>query len=52
MLTKTSVILGLGESEEEIREVLTDLKAHQVDIVTFGSICVTKPFTRGPLRDT
>ena len=36
MLTKTSVILGLGESEEEIREVLTDLKAHQVDIVTFG----------------
>ena len=36
MLTKTSVILGLGETEEEIREVLTDLKAHQVDIVTFG----------------
>ena len=26
MLTKTSVILGLGETEEEIREVLTDLK--------------------------
>ena len=36
MLTKTSVILGLGETEDEIREVLTDLKAHQVDIVTFG----------------
>lgn len=36
MLTKTSVILGLGETEEEIREVLTDLKTHQVDIVTFG----------------
>ena len=29
MLTKTSVILGLGETEEEIREVLTDLKAHK-----------------------
>ena len=36
MLTKTSVILGLGETEDEIREVLADLKAHQVDIVTFG----------------
>lgn len=36
MLTKTSVILGLGETEDEIREVLTDLKAHHVDIVTFG----------------
>ena len=36
VLTKTSVILGLGETEEEIRQVLTDLRAHQVDIVTFG----------------
>ena len=36
MLTKTSVILGLGETEDEIRQVLTDLKAHNVDIVTFG----------------
>ena len=36
MLTKTSVILGLGETEDEIRQVLADLKAHQVDIVTFG----------------
>ena len=36
MLTKTSVILGLGETDDEIRQVLTDLKAHNVDIVTFG----------------
>lgn len=36
VLTKTSLMLGLGESEDEIREVLDDLRAAGVDIVTFG----------------
>lgn len=36
VLTKTSVILGLGETEDEIRQTLEDLKRHKVDIVTFG----------------
>lgn len=36
ILTKTSLMLGLGETEEEILETLTDLKAINVDIVTFG----------------
>jgi lipoic acid synthetase len=36
VLTKTSVMLGLGESEEEIRETLEDCRRAQVDIVTFG----------------
>ncbi|QGG81320.1 lipoyl synthase [Litorivicinus lipolyticus] len=36
VLTKTSVILGLGESDDEIMQVLKDLRAHNVDIVTFG----------------
>ena len=36
ILTKTSVMLGLGETEEEIHEVLNDLRAIGVDIVTFG----------------
>ncbi len=36
VLTKTSVMLGLGETEEEIHEVLNDLRAIGVDIVTFG----------------
>ena len=36
MLTKTSVILGLGETDDEIRQTLVDLKKHKVDIVTFG----------------
>lgn len=36
VLTKTSVILGLGETDEEILQTLRDLREHQVDIVTFG----------------
>ena len=36
VLTKTSVMLGLGETEDEIAQVLDDLAAIGVDIVTFG----------------
>ncbi|MFK8042570.1 lipoyl synthase [Congregibacter sp.] len=36
VLTKTSLMLGLGETEDEIREALEDLRAAKVDIVTFG----------------
>jgi lipoic acid synthetase len=36
VLTKTSLMLGLGETESEIRETLTDLRAAQVDVVTLG----------------
>ncbi|KAA1194612.1 lipoyl synthase [Pseudohalioglobus sediminis] len=36
VLTKTSLMLGLGETEEEIHECLDDLRAANVDIVTFG----------------
>ena len=36
VLTKTSVMLGLGETDDEIRETLDDVRAHDVDIVTFG----------------
>ncbi|WP_439107550.1 lipoyl synthase [Congregibacter sp.] len=36
VLTKTSLMLGLGETEAEIREALEDLRAASVDIVTFG----------------
>ncbi len=34
--TKTSIMVGFGESEEEVVETLQDLRAHDVDIVTFG----------------
>ncbi|WP_348761451.1 lipoyl synthase [uncultured Salinisphaera sp.] len=36
VLTKTSLMLGLGETEDEIAQALDDLKAVGVDIVTFG----------------
>lgn len=36
VLTKTSLMLGLGETEEEIIEALDDMRAAKVDIVTFG----------------
>ncbi len=34
--TKTSIMVGLGETEDEVRETLRDLRAADVDIVTFG----------------
>jgi lipoyl synthase len=36
VLTKTSLMLGLGESDTEILETLGDLRAAGVDIVTLG----------------
>jgi len=36
VLTKSSLMLGLGETDEEIEETLDDLRAAGVDIVTLG----------------
>ena len=36
VLTKTSLMLGLGERDEEIEQTMDDLRAAGVDIVTFG----------------
>jgi lipoic acid synthetase len=36
VLTKSSLMLGLGETDAEIHEALVDLRAAQVDIVTLG----------------
>jgi lipoic acid synthetase len=36
MLTKSSLMLGLGETEEEVMAVANDLRDAGVDIVTFG----------------
>jgi len=36
VLTKTSLILGLGETDEEIEQTMDDLIANQVDILTIG----------------
>lgn len=34
--TKSSIMVGLGETKEEIIEAMDDLRAHQVDIMTIG----------------
>ena len=36
LLTKTSLMLGLGETDEQIRQTLQDLRDIDCDIVTFG----------------
>ena len=36
LITKTSLMLGLGEQEEEIMDALRELRKIGVDVVTFG----------------
>ena len=36
LLTKTSLMLGVGETQAEIRAALRDMRASGVDVVTFG----------------
>lgn len=36
IFTKTSLMLGLGETDEEIIQTMDDLRANQVDILTLG----------------
>jgi len=36
LITKTSIMLGLGEKEDELWETLRQLRAAGVDVVTFG----------------
>lgn len=43
ILVKTSLMLGLGETDEEILATLDDLKKAKVDIVTFGQYLQPTP---------
>jgi len=36
VLTKTSLMLGLGETDDEIRQCMRDLRARSVDLLTLG----------------
>ena len=36
ILTKSSLMLGLGESDDEIRASMEDLRSHEVDVLTLG----------------
>ena len=43
MKTKSGVMLGLGETEEEIYETMQDLAAVKVDILTLGQYLQPTP---------
>ena len=36
VVTKSGLMLGLGETLDEVKQVLRDLKAHKVDMITLG----------------
>ena len=36
MLTKGGQMLGLGETPEELRQVMRDMRAHDIDMITMG----------------
>jgi lipoyl synthase len=44
IFTKSSIMLGLGETDDEIRQCMADLRAYQVDILTLGQYL--QPTTR------
>lgn len=41
--TKSGLMLGLGESREEVRQVMSDLRVHAVDILTIGQYLRPSP---------
>ena len=36
VITKTSLMLGLGETEDEIKRCMDDLRRHRIDVLTLG----------------
>ena len=43
VLTKSGVIVGLGETNDEVVETMRDLRAHGVDVVTIGQYLQPSP---------
>ena len=43
VLTKSGIIVGLGETNDEVVETLRDLRAHGVDVVTIGQYLQPSP---------
>ncbi|OAY84096.1 Lipoyl synthase, chloroplastic [Ananas comosus] len=43
MITKSSIMLGLGEKDEEVKEAMADLRAIGVDILTLGQYLQPTP---------
>ncbi len=34
--TKSGLMVGLGETDDEIRDVMRDMRAHDIDMITIG----------------
>ena len=43
VLTKSGIIVGLGESNDEVLETMRDLRGHEVDVVTIGQYLQPSP---------
>ena len=43
VLTKSGIIVGLGETNDEVVETMRDLRAHRVDVVTIGQYLQPSP---------
>lgn len=41
--TKSGMMLGLGETDEEVEQVLVDLRAHEVEMLTLGQYLQPSP---------
>jgi lipoyl synthase len=43
VLTKSGIIVGLGETNDEVVETMRDLRAHEVDVTTIGQYLQPSP---------
>jgi lipoic acid synthetase len=43
VMTKSGIIVGLGETNDEVVETMRDLRAHRVDVVTIGQYLQPSP---------
>jgi lipoic acid synthetase len=50
MVTKSSIMLGIGETAEQVEQTLADLRAHDVDAVTFGKYLRPSPWHHDVVR--
>ncbi len=50
--TKSGIMLGIGETEEEILGVMRDMREHQIDIMTMGQHIYVRLATNCPCSNT
>jgi lipoic acid synthetase len=48
--TKSGIMLGLGETREQVEECLRDLRAHEVDMITIGQYLQPTPHHHPVMR--